>query len=87
MTEQYERAAKLLTDQWPSLVRIAEALLEHEVLDAPQLKQLLAGEPLAVKIPPPAAPTPAPAREARPTEESRPAGILPPQVPDPRPTS
>jgi len=87
VTEQYERAAKLLTDQWPSLVRIAEALLEHEVLDAPQLKQLLAGERLAVKTPPPAAPTPAPAREARPTEEGRPAGILPPPVPDPRPTS
>ena len=54
VSEQYDRAAKLLTEQRPLLVRIAEALLEHEVLDAPQLKQLIAGEPLAVKVPPPA---------------------------------
>ena len=49
VSEQYDRAAKILTEQRPALVRIAEALLEHEVLDAPQLKQLIAGEPLAVK--------------------------------------
>ena len=35
-----------------SCVRVAEALLEHEVLDAPQLKQLIAGEPLEVKAAP-----------------------------------
>ena len=32
--------------------RVAEALLEHEVLDAPQLQQLIAGEPLEVKAAP-----------------------------------
>jgi cell division protease FtsH len=85
VTEQYERAAKLLTEKRPLLVRIAEALLEHEVLDAPQLKQLIAGEPVTVKVPTP--PVPAPSREPRAPEESRPAGILPPPVPDPRPTS
>ncbi len=83
--EQYERAAKILKDQWPVLVRIAEALLEHEVLDAPQLKQLIAGEPLSVKIPAP--PTAAKPRDTRAPEEGRPAGILPPPVADPRPTS
>jgi cell division protease FtsH len=82
--DQYERATKLLTEQRPALVRIAEALLEHEVLDAPQLKQLIAGEPLEVK----AAPTPpAPPREVRAEESGRAAGILPPPVADPRPTS
>jgi cell division protease FtsH len=85
VTEQYDRAAKILKDQWPVLVRIAEALLEHEVLDAPQLKQLLAGEPLTIKIPAP--PTAAKPRETRAPEEGRPAGILPPPVADPRPTS
>jgi hypothetical protein len=67
------------------LVRIAEALLEYEVLDAPQLKQLLAGEPITVKPQPAVAPVPS--REPRAPEEGRPAGILPPPVADPRPTS
>ena len=66
-------------------MRIAEALLEHEVLDAPQLKQLIAGEPLDVTPAPAAAPSPA--REVRADEGGRPAGILPPPVADPRPTS
>jgi cell division protease FtsH len=85
--DQYERATKLLTEQRPVLVRIAEALLEHEILDAPQLKQLIAGEPLEV----PAAPVPQPPpREVRAEESGRTAGsagILPPPVADPRPTS
>jgi hypothetical protein len=66
-------------------VRVAEALLEHEVLDAPQLKQLIAGEPLTIK--PQTPPAPAAAREPRPAEEGRSAGILPPRVADPRPSS
>ena len=68
-------------------MRIAEALLEHEVLDAPQLKQLIAGEPLAVED---RRPWPRSRRRAASrarAEEGRPAGILPPPVPDPRPTS
>ena len=86
VTEQYDRATKLLTEQRPVLVRIAEALLEHEVLDAPQLKQLIAGEPLEVKVK--AAPTPqAPPREVRAEESGRTVGILPSPVADPRPTS
>ena len=60
------RGARSSPSSAPMLVRIAEALLEHEVLDAPQLKQLIAGEPLAVKVPPPAAAPAAPgARAAR----------------------
>jgi cell division protease FtsH len=87
VTEQYERATRLLTEHRPVLVRIAEALLEHEVLDAPQLKQLIAGEPLAVKVPSAAA-APAPqGPKPHAPEEGRPAGILPPPVADPRPTS
>ena len=85
VTEQYDRATRLLTENRPILVRVAEALLEHEVLDAPQLKQLMAGEPLEVKAPA-RAPAP-PAREVRTEESSRPAAILPPPVADPTPTS
>ena len=56
----------ILTEQPPDLVRVAEALLEHEVLDAPQLKQLIAGEPLTVKpAPPPPVAPPQPPRAAR----------------------
>jgi cell division protease FtsH len=85
VSEQYDRAARLLTENRSVLERIAEALLEHEVLDAPQLKQLIAGEPLEVKAAPVAAAPPV--REARAEGGSRPAGILPPPVADPRPTS
>src|SRR5512139_92808 len=47
--EQYERAVRVLTEKREALVRVADALLEHEVLDAVQLKQLMAGEPIAPK--------------------------------------
>jgi cell division protease FtsH len=87
VTEQYERATILLTEQRPALVRVAEALLEHEVLDAPQLKALIAGEPIVIAKPQtPAGAASAPVREPR-SEEGRSPGILPPRVPDPRPTS
>jgi cell division protease FtsH len=42
----YERALELLTASKEALVRIAEALLAHEVLDAEQVKRLAAGLPL-----------------------------------------
>jgi cell division protease FtsH len=84
VTEQYARATRILTENRPMLVRVAEALLEHEVLDAPQLKQLIAGEPLVIK---PAARTPAPPRETRAEEGERGAGLLPPPVAAPKPTS
>jgi cell division protease FtsH len=86
VTEQYARATRILTENRPMLVRVAEALLEHEVLDAMQLKQLMAGEPLVVK--PAARPAaPAPPREARAEEGERTAGLLPPPVAAPKPTS
>jgi cell division protease FtsH len=85
VSEQYDRATRILTENREVLVRVAEALLEHEVIDAPQLKQLLANEPLTVKPAP--KPTP-PVREVR-AEEERPsgAGLLPPPVAAPKPTS
>src|SRR4029079_17118770 len=42
VVEQYERAHRILTDRRPELVKVAEALLEHEVLDGAQLHQILA---------------------------------------------
>jgi cell division protease FtsH len=86
VSEQYERAARILTENRPVLVRVAEALLEHEVLDAQQINRLMAGQPLEVKPVAPAVP-PAAARETRAEEDERPAGILPPPVAAPKPTS
>ncbi|HEX6737674.1 MAG TPA: AAA family ATPase, partial [Vicinamibacteria bacterium] len=84
VTEQYERAQQTLTDKRQVLVRVAEALLEHEVLDAEQLRQILEGRPLEVRRPPePVAAPPAPAREPKAEGERAPGGILPPPMPKP----
>jgi cell division protease FtsH len=85
VSEQYERAKVILTENRQVLVRVAEALLEHEVLDAPQLKQLIAGEPMTVKVPPPAPVAPAQPRGQR-AEDERP-GLMPPPIAHPKPTS
>lgn len=41
VTENYERAKRLLTEHMTSLKALAEALLEKEVLDAPEIDQIL----------------------------------------------
>jgi cell division protease FtsH len=86
ISEQYERATKILTDKQRELVQVAEALLEHEVLDAQQLRQILAGEPMDVRGPKPLA-APAPAREGKVEGGERAGGILPPPMAAPKPTS
>jgi cell division protease FtsH len=84
VTEQYARATRLLTENKEALARVAEALLEHEVLDANQLRQLIAGEPLEVR---PAESPPPPVREAKDEGGERGVGLLPPPVAAPKPTS
>ena len=84
VTEQYARATRLLTEKKEALARVAEALLEHEVLDANQLRQLIAGEPLDVR---PAESPPSPVREAKDEGDERGVGLLPPPVAAPKPTS
>jgi len=42
----YERAKNILNENREALVRIAEALLERESLDASEIKMLIAGQPL-----------------------------------------
>ena len=69
-------------------MQVADALLEHEVLDAPQLHQLLSGQPIEARLP--AAPSPAPVvppREGRVEEGERKGGILPPPMAAPKPTA
>jgi cell division protease FtsH len=46
VTDNYERSHKMLSDSKDILVKIADALLAREVLDADQVKRLVAGLPL-----------------------------------------
>ena len=86
ITEQYARARRLLTEKRTQLVDIAEALLEHEVLDANQVRQVMAGEQLEV---PPARVEVGPQDTQKKTDagDERTGGILPPPVVAPKPTS
>ena len=70
----YNRARHILETYGEVLERIAQALLDREVLDANELKLLMEGKPLPEKLPPPPSAPPVPTRE--------------PQIalrPDPRP--
>jgi len=87
VSEQYERANGVITEKRDFLVRIAEALLEHEVLDAEQLKQLLEGKPLEIRTPKPVSPPPPPPREGKVDDGERAGGILRPPMAVPKPTS
>jgi len=82
VSEQYERAHKTLNEKRDALVRIAEALLEHEVLDAEQLTQILEGRPMDIRLPRPVVPAPAPTREGK-VDGERAGGIFPPMAPKP----
>jgi cell division protease FtsH len=46
VTDNYQRAHKLLSASKDTLVKMAEALLAREVLDAEQVRRLAAGLPL-----------------------------------------
>jgi cell division protease FtsH len=85
--EAYLRAKKILEDRIDILHRMANALLERETLDAPEIKIILEG---GVLPPLPAAPTPAPAKEAapetRPETDRRKLPGMPPII-EPGPTS
>jgi cell division protease FtsH len=82
VSEQYERAQRTLNEKRDALVRIAEALLEHEVLDAEQLTQILEGRPMDIRLPRPVVPAPAAAREGK-VDGERHGGIFPPMAPKP----
>ena len=87
MSEQYDRAQKTLIDNKQLLQRVAEALLEFEVLDAEQLKTLIEGRKLAPREPAPVPPPPAtPAREGKVDDGERTGGMMPP-LPTPKPST
>ena len=77
VTSAYNNAYSLLENNKETLERIAQALLEREVLDATELKLLLENKPLPEKVrpTPPSPPQPLPGAEPKPTPrpELRPA--------------
>jgi cell division protease FtsH len=55
VSEQYERAKKILLDNKEAMDRLVEALLEHESLDSAQMRRVIAGLPIDGDDPSPAA--------------------------------
>src|SRR5262245_20073649 len=86
VSEQYDRAQKTLTENGGLLQRVAEALLEFEVLDAEQLRALIEGRPLEPRQPSTAPPPATPAREGKVDDGERAGGLIPP-LPTPKPTT
>ena len=60
----YKRARNILETHRDALERVAQALLDREVLDATELKLLMEGKPLPDKpLPPPPSAPPVPSKE------------------------
>jgi cell division protease FtsH len=81
----YTRARNILETYRDALERVAQALLDREVLDATELKLLMDGKPLPVKLPPPAPPvaTREPQLPLRPEPRSIPGLVAPGEKPAP----
>jgi cell division protease FtsH len=71
VTDNYQRAQGLLSESKDTLVKIADALLAREVLDAEQVKRLAAGLPLDEPHPVAARVATADEDEARPRQKER----------------
>jgi len=80
VSENYDRATKLLTDHKAALVAIAEALLARESLDGEQVRRIVDGLPIDE---PPVTPPPAPPDEPRERARDRERAPLLPIVPKP----
>jgi cell division protease FtsH len=80
VTEQYERAKKILVERRDALQRIADALLEYETLDAPDVDVLMAGG--AISRPPPTKPMTTTVVD-RPKDAAAPAVAPAPVLPTP----
>src|SRR5438128_1771885 len=77
VTASYDRSHKLLTENKATLVKMADELLAREVLDAEQVKRIVAGLPLEDAQPAlPRAAAPVEEDEARPHKKER-APIVP----------
>jgi len=73
VTDNYQRAHRLLTESKDTLVKMAEALLAREVLDAEQVKRLAAGQALEDVHPPSVSRPVVDEDEPRPRPKERPS--------------
>ncbi len=48
INQQYKRAENIITENKDAMIRLAEALLEHETLDGVQIRRVVAGLPLDI---------------------------------------
>ncbi len=81
VTDNYQRAHDVLAANKPTLVRIADELLSHEVLDADQVRRIAAGQTIEPRAPAPTVPTPASDEdESRRRQKDR-LSIVPPLPP------
>jgi cell division protease FtsH len=74
VTTGYERAKDILSSNRDALIRIAEALLEREVLDASDVKLLVEGKPLPERVVP-ETPKPAVPETAQVVKPSPPSAV------------
>jgi len=76
VTEQYERARRIIDENRDTMVRLAEALLEHESLDSVQIRRIVAGLTIEDREPSTSADTEEPPQVKEPTQ-----GVLKPILP------
>jgi cell division protease FtsH len=81
--EAYDRAKGILDGNRDALVAIANALLEREVLDANEIRLLIAGQPLPVRIPPPVADDSGSVQHVLRPDPNRQPGLSPGERPSP----
>jgi cell division protease FtsH len=77
VSDNYDRATALLSEHKQALVRMAEALLAREVLDAEQVKRLAAGLPIDEPQPQVAAAAAPEEQDARARQKERPPIVAP----------
>src|SRR6185437_315376 len=77
VSDNYDRATALLSEHKQALVRMAEALLAREVLDAEQVKRLAAGLSIDEPQPQVAAATAPEEQDARARQKERPPIVAP----------
>ena len=82
VTDNYERAQKLLLEHKEQVMALADALLVRETLDAEQVRRIAAGEALEAFVPAPS-PAPAPPKEPETAKEEERRAIVTPLAPSP----
>ena len=81
MERNYQRAKELLTTNRELLAKVAETLLEREVLDAEEVKMVIDGVPLKDRL---SSPQEASTEKEAQSEGERKPSLTPPILPNPK---